>query len=99
MLEDAGGDIAYIKDVANHGCIGGTCRGLIYYTDTHEFYNKHAEEIDQILEDMSEQMGEPYNITENMQRLGQSDLRNFLAWLAYEVTAQEILREIDPDNY
>ena len=83
--------VVYIKNIAEHGCIGGTCRGLIYYVDTHAFYNKHAEEIDEILERVSEEMGELYNILENMKRLNQTDLRNFLAWFSYEVTAQEIM--------
>lgn len=97
VLEDADGEITYIKDVAEFGCVGGNCNGLIYYEDTHKFYNEHADEIDEILDDIEEQQGEPYNIKENMKRLGQSDLRNFLAWLAYEVKAQEILNELE--NY
>jgi hypothetical protein len=36
-----------------------------------------------------------YDIAENMKRLGQTDLRNFLAWLAYEVNAQEIIQELE----
>lgn len=95
LLEDAEGDVSYIKDVAEHGCIGGNCRGLVYYEETHKWYNERAEEIDGILEELAEQMGESYDITANMKRLGQSDLRNFLAWLAYEVRAQEIMQELE----
>lgn len=97
ILADADGVINYIKDVATHGCIGGICSNLVYYTDTHAFYNKHADEIDEILERVGEEMGESYNIQENMKRLNQTDLRNFLAWFAYEVEAQEIMRELDPE--
>lgn len=95
--EDTNDDdvLAYIKDVAEHGCVGGACRGLVYYTDTHRFYAEHAEEIDELLAELEEEIGEPYNITENMKRLGQSDLRNFLAWLAYEVTAQRIMQKLE----
>ena len=95
ILEDADGEIGYIKDVAERGCVGGACNNLIYFADTEAFYNERADEIDEILEDLEEQMGEPYNITENMKRLGQSNLRNFLAWLAYEVKAQEIMQELE----
>jgi len=98
LLEDADGEVCYIKDVAEYGCIGGNCSGLVYTVDCEEFYSKHADEIDNILLDIEEQTGEPYDITGNMKRLNQTNLRNFLAWLAYEVTAQELLREIDP-NY
>ena len=105
VLEDARGtessvdDVqSYINNVANHGCQGGSCRGLIFYADTHAFYNRHAEEIDSLLEELAEEMGEPYDITGNMKRMRQSDLRNFLAWLAYELRAQEIQRELDGDE-
>lgn len=95
VLDDADGELSYIEDVANHGCVGGNCNGLIYYVDTHGFYNEHADEIDTLLETMEEEMGESYDITANMKRLGQTNLRNFLAWLAYEVTAQDIIRELE----
>src|SRR3990167_8003679 len=89
IIEDANGEVSYIKDVAEHGCQGGTCSGLIYYTDTHAFFNERADEIQEILERIGEEQGESYDITANMKRLGQTDLRNFLAWFAYEVEAQE----------
>ncbi len=92
-MKDADGEVNYIKDAAEQGCGNGNCNGLVYYTDTHKFYEKHADEIDQIIEDLAEEMGE-YDIQANMKRLGQSDLRNFLAWLGYEVRAQEIMSEL-----
>lgn len=98
VLKDADGELSYIKDAAEHGCIGGGCRGLVSYADTHAFYTEHAQEIDEILAEMEESFGEPYNITENMKRLGQNDVRNFLAWLAYEVRAQEIMRELEDED-
>ena len=98
IIDHAEGEISYIKDVAEHGCIGGNCSGLVYTSDCEEYYNKHADEIDELLETLAEEMGESYDITANMKRLGQTNLRNFLAWLAYEVNAQEIMKELDP-NY
>ena len=99
IIEDADGETSYIKDVAEHGCIGGNCAGLVYTLDCEEFYNNNADEIDEWLESYADEMGESYDITANMERLGQSNLRNFLAWLAYEVNAQEIMRELEPDSY
>ena len=93
VLEDADGDVNYVKDVAEHGCDSGSCANLVYYKDTHKFYNDNAEEIDELVETLADEMD--YNISENMKRLGQTDLRNFLAWLAYEVNAQEIMRELE----
>jgi len=95
ILADSDGEVSYIKDAAERGCVGGNCNNLIYHEDTHNFYQKHAEEIDDILAKMEEDLGEPYNITENMKRLGQYDLRNFLAWMAYEVVSQEIIQELE----
>lgn len=93
ILKDADGDKSYIKDAAEQGCIGGNCHNLVSYAETHAFYAKHADEIDDILVEMEEQLGEPYDIGANMKRLGQSDLRNFLVWFAYEVEAQKIMEE------
>lgn len=93
LIEDADGEVSYIKDVAEHGCIGGNCNGLIYYADTHAFYNEWADEIDELVIRLQQEMD--YNVAENMERLGQHDLRNFLAWLAYEVNAQEIMQELE----
>ncbi len=98
ILKDADGDTSYIKNAADQGCVGGNCSGLVYYADTHAFYVKHAEEIDELLGEMEEQTGEVYDIAGNMKRLGQSDLRNFLAWMAYEVRAQEIMRELEDEE-
>ena len=92
VLEDADGEVSYIKDAAEHGCIGGGCRGLIMYVDTHAFYNTHAQEIFNLLEEME------YNILEGMKRLNQIDICNFLAWLAYEVRAQEIMSELEDEH-
>ena len=91
-------DDSYIKEVAENGCIGGNCRNLIYYKDTHAFYDHYTNEIDEILERIADEMGEDYDITANMKRLGQSDLRNFLVWLAYEAEAQKILDLDEEEN-
>jgi hypothetical protein len=85
----------YIKEVAEHGCTGGNCTGLVYTEDIHVFYHENADEIDNILHRIEEETGEIYNIGENMKRLGLYDLRNFLAWFAYEVEAQEIMHELE----
>jgi len=79
---------AYIKDVVTHGCAFGACPSLTYYEDTHKFYNKHAEEIDEIVHKLG------INVSESMQELGQHHAHNFLAWLGYEHAAQKLLEEL-----
>lgn len=86
--------IVYIRDIAKYGCIGGSCRNLIYYADTHAFYAKYADEIDEILQDVNDN-----GIMENIAiKDTNGDLRNYLAWLAYEVKAQEIMDELETED-
>jgi len=56
---------------------------LIYYQDTHEFYDKHYDEIEEIREEMLEQ-GTDIKIPNH------SDLKNFFAWLSFEHRANEL---------
>lgn len=91
LLKDADGDMSYIKEVAEHGCSGGSCNSLIYYKDTHAFYERHAEEIDELLQDYQDDTG--VNLLAESKING--DLRNFLAWFAYEVTAQKVIDELE----
>lgn len=89
--EDAGDAVSYIKDAAEHGCIGGNCYNLVYYTDTHAFYAKYADEIDELLDncDVSPVLEDSDG------RIKGGDLRNFLVWWAYETQAQEIMSELE----
>lgn len=83
-----GESFGYLEDVTNHGCQSGTCNGLIYYTDTHAFYNEHADECDEILAEYESNVGEGF-------RFGGKDVRNTLAWMGYEENARKILEEIE----
>lgn len=56
---------------------------LIYYQDTHEFYEKHYNEIEEIRDELVEQGME-------ICLPSQSDLKNFFAWLSFEERAREI---------
>lgn len=94
ILLDADEEVSYIKDAAERGCIGGNCRGLISYVDTHAFYAKHADEIDGILQEIHDMDGS--NVLNN--ELVLADVRNYLAWLAYEYRAQEIMSELEDES-
>lgn len=84
---DASEAIGYLKDVCNHGGVSGSIHGLIYYTDTHAFYNAHADECDEVLHDYESNTGEGYKFEGR-------DVRNILAWMGYEETARKILEEV-----
>ncbi len=47
---------------------------LVYYEDTHEFFDRHYDEIEEIRAELEEQGLE-------LKLPSQSDLKNFFAWL------------------
>lgn len=86
---DAGDDNeikSYISDVLQHGCVSGTVSGLIYYTDTREFFVSHMDEIEDLKEEMEDSLGEPLNIG--------TPIYNWLAWFGYEETTRKIADEL-----
>ena len=77
----------FFKDLLNHGCVSGMVWSLIYYTDTHAFFDKHYDEIEEIREEFEDGTGQPLTI--------KGDLKNFLAWFAFEETAYRIAVELE----
>lgn len=73
------------EDLACHGCQSGTINNLIFYADTHRFFDTYYREIDDLRDAFDEEMGEPMII--------RGDLKNFLAWFAFEETAIRMARE------
>ena len=71
----------WINDLMTSGCQSGMVCGLIYYTDTHAFFDKYYDEIDELREELEDNMG-PLQI--------KGDMKNFYAWLAFEETARKI---------
>ncbi len=76
---------SFFDDLLQHGCVSGMVGKLIYYTDTHAFYDKHYEEIEELRAEYEESTGEPLQIN--------SDLKNFLAWFAFEQVAYQLVHE------
>ncbi|MEM9678966.1 MAG: hypothetical protein AAF901_01470, partial [Bacteroidota bacterium] len=62
----------FFKDLLKYGCQSGIATSLIYYRDTHNFYDTHYQEIEALRDAYEEETGEPIFI--------QGDLKNFLAW-------------------
>lgn len=73
---------SFFNDLLQHGCISGMVSQLIYYTDTHAFYDKHYEEIEELRAEYEESTGEPLQIS--------NDLKNYLAWFAFEQVAYQL---------
>ncbi len=64
---------------------------LIYYKDTHEFFERHYDEIEDIRAELESQ-GLEIKIPSN------SDLKNFLAWLSFEEKARELYDELEMER-
>ena len=80
-------DIAdFFTHLMIHGCISGMIGSLIYYSDTHTFYDKHYQDIESMREDYEENFGQPVQI--------KGDLKNFMAWYAFEETAYQLAQKI-----
>ena len=60
---------------------------LIYYTDTHAFFDKHYDEIEEMREEFEDGTGQPLTI--------KGDLKNFLVWFAFEEVAYRIAVELE----
>lgn len=74
---------SFFEDLQQHGCISGLVSSLIYYQDTHAFYDNHYEEIEELRSEYEESIGEPLQII--------NDLKNHLAWFAFEQVAFELV--------
>ena len=89
-----------IADIAKHGCVGGV-PGVIYYKETVAFYNKHDEEILNMLISEAEQQGTTTgqlldSIFKNLdaQPSSPTSWKNSLAWFAIELAAHHQMTSI-----
>ena len=78
---------SFFEDLLQHGCVSGMVSSLIYYTDTHSFFDKHYDAIEQIRDEVEENLGEKLSIN--------GDLKNALAWFAFEETAYQVALELE----
>ncbi len=77
----------FFKDITQYGCSGGMVNKLIYYYDTHKFYDTYYEEIEELRFELEESMGTFLH--------PQGDLKNWYAWMAFEETARVIASELE----
>ena len=72
----------FFHDLLNYGCVSGMVSSLIYYADTEKFFDEHYEEIMELKEDYEQSTGEAMSIP--------FQLKNHLAWFAFEQTAYDL---------
>lgn len=76
----------YFNDILTHGCINGMVRSLIYYKDTHLFFDIYYHEIEELRQEYEYSTGESLMI--------KSDLKNDLSWFAFEAVARNIANDL-----
>jgi len=87
-LEYSGGEpVSFFRNLLEHGCVSGMVSSLIYYVDTHNFFDEHYDSIEDLRIEHLEDCGEPLRID--------GDLKNTLAWFAFEETARRMSDELD----
>lgn len=77
----------FFSDLLRYGCQSGMVSSLIYYSDTHTFYDTYYHDIEELRYDLEQSMGEP------LQPKG--DLKNWYAWLGFEETARLLADELN----
>ena len=101
----------YLQDLTQHGAISGMVSGLIYYSETTQFFNEHRDEILAMLHELKEGtgldekelFGDKWNDWEDLLEDEADDLdpladtnnQNLLAWFAMEELARQELDELE----
>lgn len=79
----------FFSDLLQHGCQSGMIGSLIYYCDTHKFYDAHYSEIEAIRYELEQSFGEALKPN--------GDLKNWYAWLGFEEIARQLASELGID--
>ena len=80
----------FLSDVLAHGCVSGVVGTLVYYRQTHAFYDQYYDEIEDLRLDWVAETGQPVEIS--------GDLKNYLAWFAFEHFALVLSETIGLDT-
>lgn len=87
LLEHGSEDISCLfHDLFAYGCISGIICSLIYYADTHTFYDEYYNEIEDLRYNYENSMGQSITI--------KGDLKSFMAQFAFEETAYQLANEL-----
>ena len=79
--------LSTVEEMVTYGCQSGIVSALITYSDTEKFFDNHANEIFELIEDMRQ---------EGIINMNSFELsKNNLAWFAFETIAQEIYQEME----
>ena len=82
--------IGTVEDITTYGCASGCVPALIYCYQTEAFFDRHADEIFELITDAKEEGALDLNNIELS--------KNDLAWTAFELIAWEIRDELEAAN-
>lgn len=85
-LDSPENTIQFFKDLLQYGCITGMVPSLVYYRDTEAFFDKYYEDIIWLKTEYEESIGQSMEIPHQV--------KNYLAWFAFEETARLIADEL-----
>lgn len=77
---------AFFNDLSKHGCVSWMIGFLVWYNQTHAFYDKHYYEVEEIRDEWEDSVWVPIVI--------KGDLKNFFAWFAFEEVAYNLALEL-----
>jgi len=78
----------FFQNILSYGCATGIVCGLIYYADTHKFFDTHYAEIEELRIEYEQSTSCPVKIQDR-------DLKNTLAWFAFEQTAYNLANKLE----
>lgn len=81
---------SYLEDVTSHGCQSGAVSGVIYYHETDKLFKENFEEIFNLLDEMRENTD-----ADPLDGYNYEDIPNYSVWIAVEVTAGNMLNELE----
>jgi len=84
--QDDGDPVEFFNDLAAHGMASGMVPNMIYYSDTHSFFERHYDEISDEMAKYLEETGERLKVN--------ADIKNFYAWFSFELVAYALASEL-----
>lgn len=84
----------YLEDVRAHGCQSGAVGGVIYYHETETIFKENMRDILNLVSEYKEETGfNPLETIADDDNI--HNLDNYLVWFVVEVTAQNMLQEVE----
>lgn len=78
-----------LQEISQYGCESGVAGGMIYYSETCALYDKHAEELHNVIWQYEQDTGVlPEYIIKHLGDL--TGFKNAMVWFVAEVYAQEM---------